>query len=101
MTTAAEVFEMSEKFRSLKQELTPVEQWFDAQLLCFIEDKISKGELTTTARHRNFELLVVSSAYAVFVAPQETVWDATVNDLVECTTLKVAVPLIFMAREEN
>ena len=99
MATAKEIQEMSDKFNGLKQELVSVEQWFDAELLKWIEDKIAKGEMESVNRFRNFELLVVSSAYAVFVAPEETIWNGDTNDLVHTNVAKIAVPLIFMAGE--
>lgn len=101
MATAAKIDEMSRKFTALKQELAPVEGFFEEYLFKFIAEKVEKGEMPSVNLFRDYDLLMVSSTHAIFYSARDTVANRETNEVEDVDVTNVSVPLIFMAAEEK
>lgn len=101
MATAEKIDEMSQKFNILKQELAPVEGFFEEYLTRWIVEKTDKGEMPEINLFRDFELIIVSSTHAIFYAPEDTVVNRNTSEVEHVLCTNVSVPLIYMAKEEK
>lgn len=101
MATAEKIDEMSQKFRVLKQDLAPVEGFFEEYLWKYIAEKVAKGEMPSVNLFRDYDLIIVSSTHAIFYSARDTVANRETNEVEDVEVTSVSVPLIFMAAEEK
>lgn len=101
MATAEKIDEMSQKFNILKQELVPVEGFFEEYLWKFIAEKVEKGEMPSVNLFRDYELIIVSSTHAIFYSARDTVANRETNEVEDVEVTSISVPLIYMANSEK
>lgn len=101
MAKAEKIDEMSQKFRALKQELAPVEGFFEEYLWKYIAEKVEKGEMPSVNLFRDYDLILVSSTHAIFYSARDTVANRETNEIEDVEVTNVSVPLIYMARTEK